>query len=287
MKKINDKHEDIMAKFGAILATGIIDAGGRNVTISLSSRSGHKNMVALIGLAIFSQYWYWHPLIHFISLAFTPTSIIGLNHDLKMPAFTFKSNARPSLFAYPPETKPPTVLVPTKVSTAILSTTRKAKARVPSKKGGLESSSLGASSLGTSDKMEIDVSKPKSEQDKLNDDKEKKGDEIKDEKVIEKKEDEEEKKKREEEEKKKKEEEDRKNEPRFEIKSNPSRTTLSQLKYLSFEVDPRYVPVKKGEAFGIVMLKDTKPGEKEEIISLSKNVVEEKEPYPPQPFEYP
>jgi len=144
-------------------------------------------MVALIGLAIFSQYWYWHPLIHFISLAFTPTSIIGLNHNLKMPAFTFKSNARPSLFAYPPETKPPTVLVPTKVSTAILSTTRKAKARVPSKKGGLESSSLGASSLGTSDQMEIDVSKPKNEQDKANDDKEKKSDESKDEKVVEKK----------------------------------------------------------------------------------------------------
>lgn len=74
-----------MAKFGAILAQGIIDAGGRNATISLQSRTGHTNMVAVVGLLVFLQFWFWYPLAHFISLALTPTAVIGLNVNLNMP----------------------------------------------------------------------------------------------------------------------------------------------------------------------------------------------------------
>ena len=48
---------------------------------------------------------------------------------LQAPAFEFISNARPSLFAYPPPTKPPTKESVAKVATAVLSTTAKAKAR--------------------------------------------------------------------------------------------------------------------------------------------------------------
>ena len=56
---IKDKHEDAMARFGAVLSQGIIDAGGRNVSISLSSASGHSNMSAIVGMAVFTQLWYW------------------------------------------------------------------------------------------------------------------------------------------------------------------------------------------------------------------------------------
>ena len=52
-----DKHEDTMAKFGAMLASGILDAGGRNLTIALISPSGHVRMPAVVGLAVFAQYW--------------------------------------------------------------------------------------------------------------------------------------------------------------------------------------------------------------------------------------
>ena len=71
------------------------------MTINLQSRTGHTNVSAVVGLLVFTQFWYWYPLIHFISLAFIPTCIIGLNSDLKMPVLEYKSAAKPSLYAYP------------------------------------------------------------------------------------------------------------------------------------------------------------------------------------------
>jgi len=246
--KISDKHEEVMCKYGAILSTGIIDAGGRNVTIALHSRSGHKNMTAIVGLAVFTQSWYWHPLVYFVSLAFTPTALIGLNKDLKMPVFTFKSNAKPSLFAYPPKVQPPQTKAPEKVKTAVLSIAKKKELRDKKK----------------TDAMEIE-----------------KAEELK---------------KKEEEEKKKKEEEEKKKqevpEPDFEMKSNPARVTLAQVRHLSFTVDERYTPV-KDEGFGIVMLKDGKSGEPETFVTPSSATAasgakadDEPEPEAPEPFEF-
>jgi len=66
-------------------------SGGRNVTISLQSRTGHTHMPSVVGLLVFTQFWFWFPLSHFLSLSFTPTAIIGLNKDLKV--------------GYPPQTE--------------------------------------------------------------------------------------------------------------------------------------------------------------------------------------
>lgn len=155
-KIIADKHEDPMAKFGASISQGLIDAGGRNVTISLMSRNGNMSMPAIVGLALFTQFWYWYPMAHAAVLAFTPTAVIGVNQELKvgllsnltngndritadakqilqMPKFEFTSNVRPSLFAYVPEMKAPEKDKPELVKTAVLSTTAKASARAREK----------------------------------------------------------------------------------------------------------------------------------------------------------
>lgn len=83
-KIISDKHEDAMAKFGATLAQGIIDAGGRNVTVSMRSKNGSNNMTAIVGMALFNQFWYWFPMAHSLALAFTPTAIIGVDQNLQV-----------------------------------------------------------------------------------------------------------------------------------------------------------------------------------------------------------
>lgn len=121
---------------GAILAQGILDAGGRNVSIMLQSRSGHDRMTAVVGMAVFSQFWYWYPLLYFISLSFAPTAFIGLNDELRMPKFEFISDIRPSVFGYPPSVAPPTATSAVKLPTAVLSTSARAKARAKKDSAG-------------------------------------------------------------------------------------------------------------------------------------------------------
>ena len=128
-KIVGDRHEDAMAKFGCALALGIIDAGGRNCTIGLQTQTGNLNMEGIVGMAVFTQYWYWFPLTHFLSLSFTPTSITGVDQDLEIPSFKFHSNTRPSMFDYPPEQEVKAEETPEKVKTAVLSTTAQAKRR--------------------------------------------------------------------------------------------------------------------------------------------------------------
>ncbi|XP_058102594.1 26S proteasome non-ATPase regulatory subunit 1 homolog A-like [Magnolia sinica] len=275
-KIVLDKHEDTMSKMGAILASGILDAGGRNVTIRLLSKTKHDKITAVVGLAVFSQFWYWYPLIYFISLAFSPTAFIGLNYDIKVPRFEFLSHAKPSLFEYPRPTTPPTTASTVKLPTAVLSTSAKAKARAKKeadqKAGAEKVSSEEASAASSSGKG------PKSN--------EKDGDSMQVDSTSEKKVE---------------------VEPSFEILTNPARVVPAQEKYIKFLSESRYVPVKLAPS-GFVLLRDLRPTEPEVLAltdapssmtssaggsataghqqgSASAMAVDE-EPQPPQPFEY-
>ncbi len=127
---ISDKHQSCMAKMGAILATGILDAGGRNAVISLQSRAGFTKMASVVGMAVWSQYWYWYPLLHFLSLALHPTMIMGLNKDFKLPCeWNVVCDAKPSHFSYPKPLEKKKDEKKVHVTTVALSTSAKAKAR--------------------------------------------------------------------------------------------------------------------------------------------------------------
>jgi len=128
MKVIHDKHQPMVSKIGAILGMGISEAGGRNVTISMQSRAGFLRGGAVVGLMLWLQHWYWYPLMHTISLSFSPTMMIGLNKDFNMAIdFKITCKAPPSMFAYPkPEEKKDDKKLK---ATAVLSTTARASAR--------------------------------------------------------------------------------------------------------------------------------------------------------------
>lgn len=172
-KAVGDRHEDAMTKFGSAISLGIIDAGGRNCTISLQTQTGNLNMAGIVGMTVFTQYWYWFPLTHFLSLSFAPTSVIGLDQDLEVPSFKIHSATRPSLFDYPPEQEAKTEDAPEKVKTAVLSTTAQAKRRAQRKEKQQRRESMEidqtpttpkTSSMG--DKMETDEPASKTDDEK-------------------------------------------------------------------------------------------------------------------------
>lgn len=81
---VGDKHQGVVAKFGATLAAGILDAGGRNMCVALTSRTGFLRQGAVVGMMCWLHYWYWYPLLQFFSLALAPTAIIGVTKDMKI-----------------------------------------------------------------------------------------------------------------------------------------------------------------------------------------------------------
>lgn len=237
-KVISEKHEDAMAKFGAALAQGIIDAGGRNVTISLENRqTGTLNMQAIVGLAIFLQFWYWFPLTCFLSLSFSPTAIVGVRSDLKIPELTFFCNAKPSRFDYPPKTEEATSKAPEKVATAVLSTTARAKARAKKSEKEKAEAEMEIDETGTTpaaEDVEVDDGTEAAEEE------EEEEEEEYDETVA------------------KDEVEDKKDIKGYKI-SNMSRVLPAQLKYITFSRDDRFTPVKKFRSSGgILVVRDSK-----------------------------
>jgi 26S proteasome regulatory subunit N2 len=100
-KRIDKKKTEIQV-FGVCLAYGILNAGGRNVVISCNSLRGENSVLATVGLALFCNYFYWHPLALMLPLAFHPTAIIGLDKDLRTPEWRFLSKGNRKLFENPP-----------------------------------------------------------------------------------------------------------------------------------------------------------------------------------------
>ena len=255
LKMISDRHEDAMCKFGDAMAMGIIDAGGRNCTISLQTQTGNLHMPGIVGMAVFTSYWYWFPLAHFLSLSFTPTAVIGVDQKLEVPVYKFHSNTRPSMFDYPPEQQKAVEEGPEKVKTAVLSTTAHAKRRQAKKEKQQRRDSMDLDTAPVTPKVE------KADTDKMDTDDRTVTDEIEEKKDDDAEKDGEEEKPQE---KKRKAEKEKVG---YEV-PNMSRVLPAQLKYITFP-DKRYQPVKTPVTGGVVVVLDSEPEAEKETIPLT------------------
>ena len=265
---ISDKHQSTLTKMGATLATGIIDAGGRNCSLDLGSRNGFTKMSSAVGLALWLQHWHWYPFMHMFSMALTPTFTIGLNGDFKFPKnFEIQCNSKPSVFSYPKRLEEKKEKEKKRVETVTLSTTAKNKARLARKKAKETGDEAGAEAM--------DVDEKKGDTGERNE-KEEEGEKMD---VDAAEVDEEEKKPA----KKKKEPEP----TSFRI-SNPSRITKAQADACSFDLNQRYRPILPDEkACGVIMLTDSTPGEDEELGAVKAPSEEvDGEANAPEPFEW-
>jgi len=243
-------------------------------------------------MAIFWQYWYWYPLLPFITLSFKPTMIMCLNEDLEMPKLTFKSNTISSMFTYPEYLKSETKKEKKQLTKAVLSITAKEKARKIKKQKTMddkkETSNNADNNNESKDKMNVDddinnLSQNINDQpltssgsaiipakEELNDGSNNKDVQMKEKEIA-------------------KQEESNKKLAKEEFLENPSRVTPNQIKYIEW-VDNRYKPVKSMQRlFGVIIVKDTKPSEQKDIVeakTLDASGVHGNEPKPPKPFTY-
>jgi 26S proteasome regulatory subunit N2 len=253
---------------GAILAQGILDAGGRNVVISLQSHMGFTKMASVVGLALWLQHWFWYPLFHFLELSFQTTLAVGLNKDLKLPKnFALICHSKKSIFATPKRMEEKKEEKKELVATAVLSTTAKAKARQAKHEKEKKEPSKEAET-GEKNKTEQEKSEKESEATAMEIDAEgtssstgtgptKKNTQVK--------------------------------EPLSFTLSNPSRVTLTQEQFVVYDLTQRYVPiVPTRRPAGVIILKDTKPEEAEEVEDIKTPAVAgtENEAEPPEPFEW-
>jgi len=244
-----------------------MDACGRNAIISLCSKGTQKRMTAVLGMAVFWQYWYWYPLVPFITLCFEPTMVMALNRDMAMPKMVFRSDASSSLYAYPEPLKEEEAKEKKTLEKAVLSITAKQKARDIKKekikrqqseegdtKPDVEMQDKDNNNTTTEVPKEgTETTVPATEDNKAN---------------------------------------EKEKEKPFTILENPARVTLNQRKCMRWE-ESRYKPVRgntnDGKLYGIIVVEDSSPDKPQELVetkALDDRGVHGNEPPPPKPFKY-
>ncbi len=116
-------------------------------------------------MVVFTHFWYWFPLVNFFPLTLSPTALIGVDRNLRVPkGFQFKSNAKPSVFDYPPHIKPDDKKKDVKKKAAELSLTSRYKTRAAKRARGKDEIEIEGAKT---DKIEEEVAEKPVEEEKV------------------------------------------------------------------------------------------------------------------------
>ena len=240
-KILDDKNEHLLIKFGAMISKGLMNLGGKNCVINLVSNTGENKMKSIIGMCLFTQYYYWFPMIHMLNLAVCPTFLFNLDDKLKVPInYKMLSKAKPSVFGYPKEEEKDKKKKEEKVESAVLSTHTRNKAKAK-KTGTLSMIDVKSGNLGgKTSSIEL---KPAPSEKLPPSDKEEKKDENKEEEIK---------------------IDTSKVEPEEEELVNPIRILPLQKKVISELSNSDFEPITHGRYSGFLMLRRKRP----DIVSV-------------------
>jgi 26S proteasome regulatory subunit N2 len=248
----DSKQASTMTRMGALMASGIVDSGGRNAFLSIIGRNGLPKPPSVAGLILWLQYWYWYPLMHMLSLSLSPAALIGVNADLDLPK-NFQVDCVggdvAKRFGMPDPVEEKKEETKSRVKTAVLSTTAKVSLKhkkvgtaeapsTPQQNAPTSANEAGASTTATGGQSKKS----------LPDDKQ--------------------------------------------LLTNPIRVTKAMADHVRFRPAERYVPAcGEGhyQAVGVVVLRDTSPDVAQEVVKVAvppAGDVDPNEPQPPQPFEW-
>ncbi|KAM7538806.1 hypothetical protein Aperf_G00000054118 [Anoplocephala perfoliata] len=107
LKTISNRHGEMLANFGVILAFGILDAGGCIMTISFQTLTGSTNMLGAVVLLLFQSILFLEITDQFHQPKLLPAAIVALSKNLEMSRMQFRPNANPPTFACPTLRKVP------------------------------------------------------------------------------------------------------------------------------------------------------------------------------------
>ena len=264
-KILEDKDEHLLIKFGAMISKGLMNLGGKNCVINLVSNTGENKMKSIIGMCLFTQYYYWFPMVHMLNLSVSPTFLFNLDDKLKIPInYKMMSKAKPSIYGYPKEEEKDKKKKEIKAEVAVLSTHTRNKAK--SKKTGTLSM-VDIKSSGIAGKNSSIDLKPSPSGKIPSTDKEEKNEENKGEKKEENKEEE-------------IKIDTSKVEPEEEELTNPIRILPLQRKVIYELNNSDFEPITHGRYSGFLMLKKKRPDvisvyDEPEEVKQEENKVEE------------